>query len=183
MRPQFTGSKPSHQWSECTAQRRDGKFCSRESLPEAPFPICLHHAAEVIEYVSKVASDRVGEQVDNPLDLFRMFDTLLGAPNIPLPPRPVDGHVYYLELDGLIKIGYSSELRRRVRSYPPTSKFLAAEPGDQTLEKRRHGQFAHLRHGGVKSEWFREDPELREHIDCIQSLAGRPDSGFVRSLG
>jgi hypothetical protein len=181
VRLRLTGERP-NLWSECTAQGANGKFCSRPSLPEAPFPICVHHAAKLVEYISKVVADQSGTKFDNVLDIFRVFDLLDGAEDIPLPPRPKNGHVYYIELDGLIKIGFSTELARRIRHYPPTTKFLAAEPGESVLEKRRHAEFAHLRHGGVKSEWFNDDPGLREHIRCIQSLADRPGSGFVRSV-
>ena len=38
-------------WTRCTAQRENGSFCDAQSLPDAPFPICVRHAAQVYEFL------------------------------------------------------------------------------------------------------------------------------------
>ncbi len=82
------------------------------------------------------------------------------------------GWVYYVEIGDRIKVGYSADVRRRMRAYPPGSLLLAVEPGDTALERQRHRQFAeHLTDG---REWFNPDPQLLDHIRALTDLHGHP---------
>lgn len=74
-------------------------------------------------------------------------------------PRPRVDVVYYLRFDARVKIGTSSQPRRRLAALWH-DELLAFERGDQTLERRRHAEFAALREGG---EWFTAAPELLTH--------------------
>lgn len=89
------------------------------------------------------------------------------APDAEL-PRPRIDVVYYLRWDDRIKIGTSSQPRRRLATIWH-QELLAFEPGDRTVERARHAQFAHLREGG---EWFRADAELVAHAAALS--AGAP---------
>jgi hypothetical protein len=40
-------------WTRCTAQSRDGSFCDAPSIPEAPFPVCIPHAAELYRFIKR----------------------------------------------------------------------------------------------------------------------------------
>lgn len=83
------------------------------------------------------------------------------------------GSVYYVALDGLIKIGYSQDVTERLRAYPPTAKLLAVEPGNKHVERKRHQRFGkHLAKG---REWFTDAPELREWIDELVAEHGTAD--------
>lgn len=83
-----------------------------------------------------------------------------------------DGWVYYLLVGDLIKIGFASDVRKRLRSYPPNTELLAVEPGDRALEKRRHQQFdEHLQRG---REWFADVPEIRTWICTVCDEHGDP---------
>lgn len=87
------------------------------------------------------------------------------------PPRA--GTVYYLELNGLIKIGWTSDLQRRMKDYTPGS-LLAAQPGTRADEKRIHRMFAaHRTHG---AEWYAPVPSIRHHIDLVKQKHGVPDA-------
>jgi T5orf172 domain len=74
--------------------------------------------------------------------------------------------VYYAERDGLIKIGTSANVQRRMQELE--AELLASEPGDRKLEDVRHQQFAATH---SHSEWFRPSSELRQHIDAIRAKA------------
>lgn len=76
-----------------------------------------------------------------------------------------DGWVYYMRINGHIKIGYTANLRQRSRNYPPGTELLAVEPGTRDLEKRRHGQFSRSLAQG--REWFAESPDLEQHIKAL----------------
>ena len=72
--------------------------------------------------------------------------------------------VYYIRFADRIKIGTTSDIRRRMTAIPH-DKLLATEPGDRHLEAIRHREFKHLR---LTGEWFRAAPELLKHIASLQ---------------
>lgn len=83
-----------------------------------------------------------------------------------------DGWVYYIRINGRIKIGYTANLRQRSRHYPPGSELLAAEPGTRDLERRRHQQFS--RDLAQGREWFAESDRLAAHISETARTHGVP---------
>lgn len=88
------------------------------------------------------------------------------------------GDVYYLRVDGLIKIGHSKNVWTRMRSYPPTSELLAVEVGTRAIERQRHEKFrADLAHG---REWFRESEELAAWIASVREAHGDPGGRAYR---
>lgn len=91
----------------------------------------------------------------------------------PAPTKaPVDGFVYYLRSSGYIKIGWTADLQKRMKSYPPDSLLLAVEPGIRQVETRRHRQFSHHRTHG--REWYTMAPSLMHHIAAVTSEHGQP---------
>lgn len=89
-----------------------------------------------------------------------------------------NGNIYYLRVDGLIKIGFSKDVWSRMKSYPPTSQLLAIEPGTAQTEWVRHQQFhVELEHG---REWFKESPELTLWIDAVRAQHGDPQARAYR---
>lgn len=76
--------------------------------------------------------------------------------------------VYYIETDGHIKIGHTTDLNGRLKSYPPTAQILGVEYGDRDLERQRHEQFnAYLAYG---REWFHDTQEIRDHIATLPPM-------------
>lgn len=151
----------------CTAQRPSGAFCDYESLPDAPFPICLKHASMVLRYLN--------DRTPHPDDL--MGRVLLAARDFEhgakrpieragkMAPPALPAVVYYLQVGELVKIGYTANLMQRMDTYPPDSKLLAVEPGGKDVERDRHRQFHHAL--GLGREWFVPDDELLEHITRV----------------
>lgn len=86
-----------------------------------------------------------------------------------------DSVVYYLRRSDLIKIGWSGNLKSRMRALRP-DELLAAEPGCMHLETGRHHQFdAHrLPNDGNGDEWFSPAPELLAHIELIARMYPTP---------
>jgi hypothetical protein len=83
-----------------------------------------------------------------------------------------EGFVYYLMVGERLKIGYSVDVKRRMRAYPPGSELLAVEPGDRDLETQRHRQFAGSRTDG--REWFRPTPDILDLVEEIVTTYGEP---------
>lgn len=76
--------------------------------------------------------------------------------------RTREGYVYYLRVGSDYKIGFASNLERRLASYPPDTELLAVEPGTLQLETERHREFKHSLISG--REWYRPNPALDHHI-------------------
>lgn len=83
-----------------------------------------------------------------------------------------EGFVYYIRIGERIKIGYSADVKRRMRAYPPGSELLATEPGDRALERKRHQQFAGSLADG--REWFRPTPDIMELVHELVTTYGYP---------
>lgn len=153
--------------TRCTALTRSGKFCDeRKTLPDAPFPICIEHAALLLRYLKSYMPNAMDDRI-----------ILMGQAAVEererLAPvrerRERESVVYYVQVGQHIKVGYTSDLPSRMRAYPPMRRLLATEPGGPVLEKQRHAQFANdLRHG---NEWFHPSPALLAHINRLRQAA------------
>jgi len=80
------------------------------------------------------------------------------------------GWVYYIRMGDTIKIGYATDVAKRMRAYPPTAELLAAHPGTELLERQIHKQFGeHLARG---REWSAPADELMAHIASVVERFG-----------
>jgi hypothetical protein len=73
--------------------------------------------------------------------------------------------VYYMRLGDMVKIGWTTNLATRKAKINP-QEILATEPGDATVERERHKQFADLR---VHGEWFRLESPLTKWISEVKA--------------
>lgn len=146
----------------CTAGNPSGVSCESASLPGAPFPICMRHAAEVLRYLNAAtqghfsAASAAAAMLQATVD--RRTDKLIA------PGRGVEV-VYYLRISRYIKIGYSGDLKTRIRFYPPDTELLALEFGGRELEARRLDQFRRDRMAA--REWFDPSSALLQHIAAV----------------
>lgn len=83
--------------------------------------------------------------------------------------------VYYIRRDDLIKIGWTGNLKARMRKLRP-DELLAVEPGCVHIETGRHHQFAEHRlpNTGDGDEWFSPTPELLAHTELIARMYPTP---------
>lgn len=87
------------------------------------------------------------------------FDKLLSA-RTAMRAAKCGSFVYYLRLEGRVKIGTTRNLKVRMRDLPWDTVELL-EVGDAYEEHERHLQFAHLR---IQGEWFKAEKELLKFI-------------------
>ena len=81
--------------------------------------------------------------------------------------------VYYIRMGERIKIGRTTNLRRRLQSFHATpDQLLAIEPGPVEREQERHRQFAEWRHGST--ELFADSAAIMGHIDACVKMFGEP---------
>jgi len=87
---------------------------------------------------------------------------------------PVDGFVYIIRPSngGYIKIGWTSDLNRRMREYAPDTTILGVKPGTRKDENKLHKKFAHLRTHG--REWYPLAPQILEEARYMVAKHGEP---------
>lgn len=88
------------------------------------------------------------------------------------PDENLTGVVYYLRINNLVKIGFTTNLAQRSRAYPPGSELLAVEPATTYTERERHQDFSRWRAQG--REWFHESETLSQHIESLVAAHGLP---------
>lgn len=142
----------------------------RIQIPEFT-PLCVDHAALIHERF-KAALDERNQLVVNDARIQRRERERKQAEAERQTRRSQPGVVYYLRIDSKIKIGYTANIRHRMRQYPPTAHLLAVEPGTPDDEVRVHRQFEAFRSQG--REWFDESPELAEHVATVVAEHGDP---------
>lgn len=76
--------------------------------------------------------------------------------------------IYFLAGAGLIKIGVTTDVDKRIRSLENSSpvllEFLGCYPGTRSDERALHDRFKHLRRHG---EWFDDCAELIAYIESV----------------
>ncbi len=135
-------------WPECQAEA-DGSGA----------PLCRNHLARAYRTFKETYVALLDDVADNTL-----ARALANPPTTKLSERP--GHVYFVRFQGLIKIGFTTNMPSRMQAIPH-EELLAAVPGQLADEKRCHAAFAHLREQG---EWFRPEPDL---LACIAEVTAK----------
>lgn len=164
-----------NRYTQCTAQRRSGDFCDDPSIEDAPFPICIKHAAQVLQFLRDYTDAFEAAPVELRLlvmDKTRVESDRRQAAAERTASRVGREFVYYVLVGKLIKIGYTANLRARLSAYPPDTRVLGYEPGGEHLEAQRLREFAaHLKHG---KEWFEPCAELVDHINGVRRAMKSP---------
>lgn len=104
----------------------------------------------------------------------RRADRIIRPASLAAPDEPsAQGTIYFVQVGGHIKIGWTSDLTKRMHAYPPNAILLAAHPGLRKDEWRLHKMFAaHRSHG---REWYPLAPVILEHIKRVVAEHGQPD--------
>lgn len=82
------------------------------------------------------------------------------------------GEVYFVQVDDLIKVGWTSKLADRVRSYGPKAVLLVNYPGTRADEAALHRQLTPARSHG--REWYADCDITRAFIAEAREKHGRP---------
>lgn len=87
--------------------------------------------------------------------------------------RAQQGTIYAVLNGHTVKIGWTSNLDRRMREYPPASTLLVSYPGTRKDEAALHRKFAHLTTHG--REWFPYAPQVVEWVERMVAEHGEPE--------
>lgn len=92
----------------------------------------------------------------------------LGGPRVK--PEPRASVVYYALFNGLVKIGVTVDIEKRLKEIPH-DELLVTETGDRHREHARHVEFQDLHYRG---EWFRYEGRLVTHVERLIREQGTP---------
>lgn len=84
------------------------------------------------------------------------------------PEEPTRRVYYARRADGLIKIGVTYSIKRRLANLKPEHgplELLGSHVGGVALEMQMHQKFRRLR---VEGEWFEAHPDLLGHIESLE---------------
>ncbi|MEH3033348.1 MAG: GIY-YIG nuclease family protein [Aeromicrobium erythreum] len=146
--------------------------------------ICAHHALLVVEWgmvVTTEAEQKILHERAEIQRIHRERKKKKSEAERRERQRSQPGWIYYVLIDGRIKIGYSVDVKRRLASYPFDSPLLAMHPGTKQTETEMHQKFAGSKAAG--REWFLDTPELRAHIDDVIATFGEPDRARYERRG
>lgn len=141
----------------CTVSRGITSDCGAPVPEGMPYSVCAKHAIKIFRYMQGMVDAAPASAKESARSHRAIPDKA--------PRRGVRDVVYYIEVDGLIKIGFSSDFARRLRQYPPSAKVLAVEDGGKDRERQMLTRFAYLR--VARQEWHRKDSALMDHIKQI----------------
>lgn len=137
-------------------------FCTNDSSDRYNVPLCQEHTLAIWLMVDQDMREQ-GITADEVKRENRERVEARAAAVRPTTP----GFIYYLELGEYLKIGFTNNLWRRMREYPPNATLLAYHHGDRDAEAALHAKFAAFRDAG--REWYLDVPEIREHIATTET--------------
>lgn len=183
--------EPPYRHETCMGQV-GGSRCRKSPKTPQPYPLCdehvdelkgtlgLIHPHELPDYADRMAAAQMGiingpdfdqdhwltqyakRRAEADAVRWAKADSDQLAVERRLEPRSV---VYFIRMGDLIKIGFTSDLKKRVQGLSLTMGHVVATiPGASYLEAQLHERFAKLREHG---EWFRAEPELLDYIASI----------------
>lgn len=159
-----------------------GEPCFRPSRVDRNLILCDFHSREVALRIAyhplAEARELAVQQVTVELDTLRAENARLSA-RLAKPAKPqradspdVLGTIYYLRSGAHFKIGWTADLEKRMKGYPPDTSLLAVRPGTKADERAIHRRFSHLLSHG--REWFLLAPEVQDHVASVVAEHGAP---------
>lgn len=167
--PNYTpGPETATRFFTCTAQMSDASTCGKPSVDDVGFPICEYHVLRAYRWVTFHLENLAADKLFQLTYGIERIDAERAAQDEKMIDR--EHVVYYVQIGEHIKIGYTSRLKARMKTYPITRRLLAVEAGGLSIEKQRHNQFKQYLDQG--NEWFKPGPELLVHINTLRLGSG-----------
>lgn len=83
------------------------------------------------------------------------------------------GHIYFVRLNGLVKVGWSRDVDQRLRAYGPEVEVLAIYEGSRDDETNLHRQLRPVLARG--REWYEDGPIVADFVAAILTKHGQPE--------
>jgi len=135
----------------CVA-RDDGRPCDLDPVMVDPVPLCASHRLQV---ALAVVPDVLRDQMASEAQPVEMNHLLQGGHDLV---------VYFIAHGDRVKIGYTSNLKKRVNGLTlRPDNLLLALAGGPDLERALHARFANDRVDDT--EWFQLSPQIKRYIE------------------
>jgi len=146
--------------------------CRILAATKEPLRFCPDHEEEAASLLAHTAGAAKVRELDRGLEqTIRTWNRRYGFGITPFPQNPTHAPlVYFARRERLIKIGWTTQLSKRMRAIP--AKVLATEPGDIVREKQLHIRFGHLLAHG--REWFHPEPDLVAYVNELRDTDNLP---------
>jgi hypothetical protein len=138
-------------------------------------PVCDYHQIIIAKQVDYAAADaehfqmrdrlakRIVEEETERYEAWKARDQNHGAP---------EGQIYFVRLNGMIKVGWSMKLRDRLKSYGASAEVLCHYPGSRTDEVNLHRQLRNELARG--REWYHDNDVLAHFVSEALARHGDP---------
>ena len=147
-------------WPDCDDECRSNHY----TVAQPFMPLCEAHMYQTWQQAQTIADKANDRHPD------KMVTHKRGARKVVRGPVTSLGWIYYLRIDGHIKIGYASDLLSRLKQYPPTAEFIYAHRSTQQDEKNIHSMLKlRLAHG---REWYAEHEDVLALIERHKAQHG-----------
>lgn len=168
-------------WSVCLVPGCGGKLTLHARATYAPnqrdhrtrLPLCWEHLAvahaEAVWYKTDELMIAAAAQV---IDRKRTEMETLDAAAKKAWLAKSDGHMYYVRLNGLIKVGWTRDLNDRLRAYGPGVEILCHYPATRQDETNLHRQLRPFLAKG--REWYQDCQALADFVTKAIEQHGQP---------
>jgi hypothetical protein len=133
--------------------------CERPVWTSIMYPFCERHAIAITKEVLITGGlpglVRAGERTPR-------RPSRLGKPHI----LNHSGVVYFADCENLIKIGFSTNVRQRMKQIG--GRLIVATPGTKDEERALHHRFGEY---WVRGEYFSRGPKLMAYVDTLVDAA------------
>lgn len=119
--------------------------------PEKVLPLCLRHEVLVWQRVQLVKGETAVIETNQEL-LEREAEAEAARKRRRM--ENLNGHIYFVRLNGLVKVGWSRSVHDRLRAYGPLADVLCIYPGSRMDETTLHRQLRPVLARG--REWYED---------------------------
>jgi len=136
-------------------------------------PICHTHAVVVWQEIQRRKREPLIMET-NEILLQRTRDKFQAEDEAAKKRRlaSTDGKIYFVRLNGLIKVGWSRDVDERLRAYGPEIEVLCIYPGSRDDETYLHRQLRPVLARG--REWYQDHPIVTDYVAKIIEKYGEP---------
>lgn len=87
--------------------------------------------------------------------------------------QSMNGHIYFVSINGLVKVGWSRDVHERLRAYGPLAKVLCIYPGSRMDETNLHRQLRPVLARG--REWYEDCKVIADFVAKAVEQYGEPE--------
>lgn len=141
-------------------------------------PLCLYHGAVAHSQVFPLRDEPLMVNAAALLLAYKRQEIAdLEASAAEAFMRRQDGDIYFVRLNGMVKVGWTRDLSSRLKAYGASVEVLAHHPGTRDDETNLHRQLRPALARG--REWYEDGPIIQDYIASVVERWGEPHKSAV----